>query len=702
MGSLCLARGHSSGCLRSSGAGGLPGPSPAPPSAPCTLCLLERQLGALLRGPRGASVSPGEVVRNLHLFSKSFVRGRQEDSHEFLTALLDVTERDARRAAGSAKGCRTLVEDLFQGRWQSQVRCLGCGHESNTYESFVTLPLDILQARTVLDGLRAFTEAERLDGANKYRCDRCRQLVAAVKQTTIWDDPNVLVVHLKRFDAGCLGKVTRHVAFPEVVDLGPFLTPRGGATGGAGCAGGAVQNGAGGVVVGRSRSAVDLSHTHTQRANGIDGEGGSQHHHHPGPHPSHSHDGSRPHPHAQHASPSGSGPGAASSPSSPPQPPSRSLYTLTGVLVHQGASLHGGHYYALVRDSQDRWHCMNDSSVCPTSLEQVRQEQAYMLFYTRGTMKAPRTPPDPQPAPAPTPSPAASAAAPRPHVYGPQLPPHLARASVGADAPDAAAGPARPAAGPRLVGLQLPSGPARSAQVTPTARLPAKVPAAPAVAANGRGAEHAQTARPQPGKPGAGPQVSQPQQQPQQARGEAPAAAAGMEVDEQVPVRTGAGPAEADSTPHSAGQKRKRGEEEEEEEEHQAQGGAAAGEPGGKGSGSRGARSRAALRDELEAEARAHKACRTWSDGVKRLKLSLRNRLHDSEWLGRAQEAVRAMQAAGLSLPEVLEGRGRDDPRFKSLRRDVPRGVLSYGMQELGAMLRSLLALAVGLGLGLY
>lgn len=82
MGSLCLARGHSSGCLRSSGAGGLPGPSPAPPSAPCTLCLLERQLGALLRGPRGASVSPGEVVRNLHLFSKSFVRGRQEDSHE--------------------------------------------------------------------------------------------------------------------------------------------------------------------------------------------------------------------------------------------------------------------------------------------------------------------------------------------------------------------------------------------------------------------------------------------------------------------------------------------------------------------------------------------------------------------------------------------------------------------------------------------
>jgi ubiquitin C-terminal hydrolase len=31
------------------------------------------------------------------------------------------------------------------------------------------------------------------------RCDGCKQLVPARKQITIWDDPNVLVVHLKRF-----------------------------------------------------------------------------------------------------------------------------------------------------------------------------------------------------------------------------------------------------------------------------------------------------------------------------------------------------------------------------------------------------------------------------------------------------------------------------------------------------------------------
>ncbi len=58
-------------------------------------------------------------------------------------------------------------------------------------------------------------QAERLDGANKYRCERCKQLVAARKQMTIHDDPNVLVVHLKRFDGIFGGKLSRPVAFQQ-------------------------------------------------------------------------------------------------------------------------------------------------------------------------------------------------------------------------------------------------------------------------------------------------------------------------------------------------------------------------------------------------------------------------------------------------------------------------------------------------------
>ena len=49
----------------------------------------------------------------------------QEDSHEFLHALLDAVERDSRRglvSRGERLGARTVVEDLFQGRTMSQVR----------------------------------------------------------------------------------------------------------------------------------------------------------------------------------------------------------------------------------------------------------------------------------------------------------------------------------------------------------------------------------------------------------------------------------------------------------------------------------------------------------------------------------------------------------------------------------------------------
>lgn len=60
-----------------------------------------------------------------------------------------------------------------------QVQCQACGHESNTYETFVTLSIDIPApqrgpgvgvapvAASVMAGLKAFTQAEFLDGANK-------------------------------------------------------------------------------------------------------------------------------------------------------------------------------------------------------------------------------------------------------------------------------------------------------------------------------------------------------------------------------------------------------------------------------------------------------------------------------------------------------------------------------------------------------
>ncbi|GFR46995.1 hypothetical protein Agub_g8649 [Astrephomene gubernaculifera] len=746
LGHLCLSRGHSSACPRSSSASG-----------PCTFCLLERQLAALLRGPRGSSLSPGEVVRQLPCISRCFVRGRQEDSHEFLTALLEVLERDGRRAAGAPKGTRTLVEDLFLGRWQSQVRCLACGHESNSYESFTTLPLDIGQARSVSEGLRCFTEQERLDGDNKYRCDRCRTLAPAVKQTTIWDDPNVLVLHLKRFDAGSLlGKISRHVAFSEVLDLQPFMTPpaarrraeeqqqrqlqqrqreeqqqqqQGG--------GGGEQPAA---AAGRHNGQHQLADAAAANGNG------NGHAHHPHPHPRqhehhhhHAHEHSHQHHQQHHYSdssamdtdppqaptasthhhPHPTGPTTTTT-TGPTTSPGPSLYTLTGVLVHQGSSLHSGHYYALVRDSDDRWSCMNDSRVYGASLEAVRQEQAYLLFYTRQSMKQPR--PAPQSAATVADAAAAEVAAggagdevvgpARPaKVYGPPLPPNwVRRRSDGGGSEKAGGGSSAAAAASKAVPEsslpQLPQplsaaqmgaaagsrqvGSMGGARVTVSAKLPARpaaAPAAPAAAPAAAAAAAVPKTEPAPlpahYPPYRHSEHEQHQQQRSQVRG--PPAAPGVTAVPPPPAASSA----AAAGDAAAGTSRKRKLEEQTAAasaptpEHPAAPPAPPSSPTSR------------LRASLEAELAAIKSLPSWGEGSKRLKLSLLAKLRESEWRGKAREVVLGMMAAGLTLQQTL-GTGRSDSRRQGLLRAVPAGVLQHGKEVLEGMLRGLLPLLLG------
>ena len=67
------------------------------------------------------------------------------------------------------------------------------------------------------------------------------------------------------------------------------------------------------------------------------------------------------------------------------------VYRLYAAIVHAGGSVDGGHYYAYARrieagegaDDEGEWYAMDDSSVRRASLAEVREEQAYVLFYER-------------------------------------------------------------------------------------------------------------------------------------------------------------------------------------------------------------------------------------------------------------------------------------------------------------------------------
>eukprot|EP01116_Phalansterium_solitarium_P013976 TRINITY_DN31453_c0_g1_i1.p1 TRINITY_DN31453_c0_g1~~TRINITY_DN31453_c0_g1_i1.p1 ORF type:complete len:920 (+),score=284.56 TRINITY_DN31453_c0_g1_i1:25-2784(+) len=195
----------------------------------CVFCTLERHVNTAL-GASGRSVSPKDIVRNLRSISKQLKPGRQEDAHEFLRFVIDHMQTSA---LGGLKPNQmeprvaetTVVHRIFGGYLQSQVQCLACRYESNTFECFLDLSLEIKGCETVERALQHFCKVESLDHDNKYMCPMCRKKVKAHKQFTIMKAPNVMTVQLKRFSfSGYGAKTNKPVSYPDRLDIRPYMS----------------------------------------------------------------------------------------------------------------------------------------------------------------------------------------------------------------------------------------------------------------------------------------------------------------------------------------------------------------------------------------------------------------------------------------------------------------------------------------------
>eukprot|EP00241_Pyramimonas_parkeae_P017198 CAMPEP_0114284592 /NCGR_PEP_ID=MMETSP0059-20121206/4731_1 /TAXON_ID=36894 /ORGANISM="Pyramimonas parkeae, Strain CCMP726" /LENGTH=664 /DNA_ID=CAMNT_0001405425 /DNA_START=649 /DNA_END=2643 /DNA_ORIENTATION=- len=202
----------------------------------CAWCQLEGHVSkCLIRSDEVES--PAGILRGLQALGSHFQPGRQEDAHELLRVAVEALHQTCIKSSGrsldgpavlnadgSYKQPPTSIENIFGGVTQSQVKCLKCGYESNTYEPVMDLSLEVMHAGDVQAALKRLTYKERLDGQNKYQCDECKAKVPADKQFTVHRAPNVLVLHLKRFENAFGGKIQRHVAFQEVLNLSGHMS----------------------------------------------------------------------------------------------------------------------------------------------------------------------------------------------------------------------------------------------------------------------------------------------------------------------------------------------------------------------------------------------------------------------------------------------------------------------------------------------
>ncbi|KAM8992554.1 ubiquitin carboxyl-terminal hydrolase 36-like [Ara ararauna] len=192
----------------------------------CMICIMQNHVAQAFENS-GSVIEPTAFVRDLKEIAGHMRFGQQEDAHEFLRYAIDAMQKSC------LSGCTrldcetqatTLVHQIFGGYLRSRVKCLACKNTSDVYDPFLDLALEIWQARDLREALELFVKPDLLGGENSYLCAGCNNRVSATKQFSIHRASNVLTLPLKRFSFYADQKITKAVAYPEFLNIRPYMS----------------------------------------------------------------------------------------------------------------------------------------------------------------------------------------------------------------------------------------------------------------------------------------------------------------------------------------------------------------------------------------------------------------------------------------------------------------------------------------------
>ncbi|KAG2385608.1 hypothetical protein C9374_003423 [Naegleria lovaniensis] len=143
----------------------------------------------------------------------------QHDANEFFNLFTDRIE-EALKFYGKGH----LLKDVFGGTLLHQI--IYDDNVSERPENFNIISLEVKNKRNIMESLDLYVQGEMLEGNNQYYSDKLEKHVDALKRTLIKDLPNVLILHLKRFDFDFSLMVNRkindRVEFPHTLNMEPY------------------------------------------------------------------------------------------------------------------------------------------------------------------------------------------------------------------------------------------------------------------------------------------------------------------------------------------------------------------------------------------------------------------------------------------------------------------------------------------------
>jgi len=197
--------------------------------------------------PKGAT-SAYQLKARISDVNRRFAGTDQQDSHEFLTILLEILHDELMDNYQNSS-----IGDLMHGVIRSTVKCLACPEETITDDSFLSLPLPVRRSaaetfdskirenicekfigifisRSASDpdihgSFQAFLSPEQLGENGQWFCENCQNLTDATKRFDLWQLPRVLILQLKRFTCDLTNdtKIATKIRFDLQLNLSEFM-----------------------------------------------------------------------------------------------------------------------------------------------------------------------------------------------------------------------------------------------------------------------------------------------------------------------------------------------------------------------------------------------------------------------------------------------------------------------------------------------